>query len=184
MWSFGLLWLLFVQPYNSSRCGLVMTLKEDIVATVVREYLPVLALLGLLNILPLFFKVLVITFERRKLQSEVDISVVRRFFYYQMAKRIFALMSGSMSKGLEKMLLDPMSMFGDFSDSVGNQAAFSSIFLSLRCMSPLWLLRTASVSRGWVTPRAAFQQRYHQCHTAGHTEANIIGCLPTGSFVH
>merc|ERR1711988_298175 len=129
---------------------------RGIVATVVREYLPVLALLGLLNILPLFFKVLAITFERRKLQSEVDISVVRRFFYYQMANVYVALMSGSMSKGLEKMLLDPMSMFGDFSDSVGNQAAFFFNFLVFKmCMSPLWLLRTwPLVSRGWVTPRA------------------------------
>ena len=115
-----------------------------------------LALLALLNILPLLFKILAITFERRKLQSEVDISVVRRFVFYQFANVYVALMAGSMAAGLKEMVIRPLSIFEAFSESVASQAAFFFNFLVFKmCMSPLWLLRTwPLVSRGWVPPRA------------------------------
>ena len=130
---------------------------ESAGAIMVREYLPVLALLGLLNLLPLLFKILAIAFEKRKLQSEVDISVVRRFFDYQMANVYVALVAGSMADGLTAMVTQPLMIFEMFSESVASQAAFFFNFLVFKmCMSPLWLLRTwPLVSRGWVPPRAS-----------------------------
>ena len=53
------------------------------VTTFVNGYLPVVALLTIIGILPAIFKKIAYTFESRKTQSDVQNSILGRYFYYQ-----------------------------------------------------------------------------------------------------
>jgi hypothetical protein len=65
--------------------GMQWILANDSVATFVNGYLPVVALLTLILILPLIFEFIATSYEHRKFQSDVQHSVFRRYFYYQVS---------------------------------------------------------------------------------------------------
>jgi Calcium-dependent channel, 7TM region, putative phosphate len=51
----------------------------------VNGYLPVVALLGLILLLPVVFEYLAVKYEGRKTYSDVQASMLSRYFYYQLA---------------------------------------------------------------------------------------------------
>jgi hypothetical protein len=53
------------------------------ITTFVNGYLPVVALLTIIGILPALFKKIAYKFESRKTQSDVQNSILGRYFYYQ-----------------------------------------------------------------------------------------------------
>lgn len=59
--------------------------------TFVNGYLPVVALLTIIGILPSLFKKIAYTFESRKTQSDVQNSILGRYFYYQVNSTLFAI---------------------------------------------------------------------------------------------
>ena len=54
----------------------------------INSYLPVVTLLALIMILPLVFEIIAVKYERRKTLSDVNKSIVSRYFYYQVRKFI------------------------------------------------------------------------------------------------
>ena len=53
--------------------------------SIINSYLPVIALLGLILLLPLIFDRIAILYEQRKTLSGVENSIVGRYFWYQLA---------------------------------------------------------------------------------------------------
>lgn len=51
----------------------------------INGYLPVVALLCLILILPVIFQIVALKYERRKTKSDVQASMLGRYFYYQLA---------------------------------------------------------------------------------------------------
>jgi len=69
---------------NIPGCEWVLANAE--IASFVNGYLPVVGLLVLLMILPIIFEWVGEKYENRKTQSEVQQSVLQRYFYYQVSR--------------------------------------------------------------------------------------------------
>ncbi len=54
----------------------------------VNSYLPVVALLCILMLLPIIFEKVAVQYEKRKSLSDIQRSVVVRYFYYQVRAKI------------------------------------------------------------------------------------------------
>jgi hypothetical protein len=52
------------------------------VKALINAYLPVVALLALIMILPFVFEAVAVSYEKRKTTSDVNRSIVSRYFYY------------------------------------------------------------------------------------------------------
>merc|ERR1712194_655088 len=62
----------------------------------INGYLPVLALLGLILLLPLIFQWIATSYEKRKTLSGVQNSIVGRYFYYQLANIYITVTAGAL----------------------------------------------------------------------------------------
>jgi hypothetical protein len=63
-------------------------------AALINSYLPVVAMLGLIMILPIVFRWVAENFEHRKKKSSVERSIIGRFFYYQLANIFITVTTG------------------------------------------------------------------------------------------
>ena len=63
----------------------VETVHGGTFKSLINGYLPVVALLGLILLLPLIFNWVATSYEKRKTLSGVQNSIVGRYFYYQLA---------------------------------------------------------------------------------------------------
>jgi hypothetical protein len=73
-------------------------------------YLPVLALLGLINLLPMLFAFVAVSYEGSKSVGEVEQSVLRRFFNYQLANVWISVTAGSVLEALEDIVENPSAL--------------------------------------------------------------------------
>ncbi|KAJ8613572.1 hypothetical protein CTAYLR_006123 [Chrysophaeum taylorii] len=128
-------------------------MPDAIVAVWVGSLAPVLALLAIMNLLPLVFQLIAKFYERKKAVSEVDLSVVERFYRFQFVNLYVTILSGAVLSQLAKAWADPYT----FVKVVGTQtpvaARFFAKFLVVTSgTTPLWLLRAwPLVSRGYKT---------------------------------
>lgn len=76
----------------------------------VNGYLPVVVLLGLISILPIIFEYVAVKYERRKTLSDVQASMLGRYFYYQLANVYVSVSAGSIIKSMTAVLEDPKSI--------------------------------------------------------------------------
>lgn len=92
-------WAAVTVMVSSLPAVLEVLFDEEFVGTAeydfIMQKIPVLCLLSILNILPLLFTLHARFYEQRKSMSEVDLSVVRRFFDYQMANIYVTLMAST-----------------------------------------------------------------------------------------
>lgn len=113
--------------------------------------LPVVALLSLINLLPLIFQALARYYERRKAISKIDFAVVDRFFRFQMVNVYVSIFASALLAQLKKAWRNPWY----FVVTVGRGTPAASLFLAKLLTltagtSPLWCLRAwPLVSRGW-----------------------------------
>ncbi|CAN0314103.1 unnamed protein product, partial [Ectocarpus fasciculatus] len=77
---------------------------------VIAGYLPVVLLLLLMLLLPFLFQALAYRYERRKSHSEVQQSILTRYFTYQVANIYVTVASGSIISALQEILDDPTSV--------------------------------------------------------------------------
>ena len=63
-------------------------------AALINSYLPVVAMLGLIMILPIVFRWVAENFEHRKKKSSVERLIIGRFFYYQLANIFITVTTG------------------------------------------------------------------------------------------
>ena len=76
----------------------------------INGYLPVVALLGLILLLPLIFNAVATLYERRKTLSSVQNSIVGRFFYYQLANIYITVTAGAIWTSLAEIIDHPQNL--------------------------------------------------------------------------
>ncbi len=78
-------------PSLAKMPGLAWILDDDQenIRTLINSYLPVVALLTIILILPYIFEAVAIYYEHRKTLSDVNRTTVSRYFYYQVSFSLF-----------------------------------------------------------------------------------------------
>ncbi len=61
----------------------IQDFDEGKLKVLINAYLPVVTLLAIIMILPLIFEFIAVSYEKRKTLSDVNKSIVSRYFYYQ-----------------------------------------------------------------------------------------------------
>ena len=122
LWSFP---LAFIQAFAtadhlSAIPGLewIVTFNGGTLTSFVNGYLPVIALLGLISILPVVFEQIAVRYERKKTFSDVQSSILTRYFYYQLVNVYISVTAGS-------ILLSLADIIGTFASDRANQALLS-----------------------------------------------------------
>jgi hypothetical protein len=115
----------------------------------VNGYLPVVALLGLMQLLPLLFELLAKFYENRKTNSDIQRSILRRFFYYQLANVYVSITAASILDNLTEIIDSPSSLLSNFSDMIPTVVGY---FISLLCTKilaglPVIMLRLGALLR-------------------------------------
>lgn len=115
----------------------------------VNGYLPVVALLTLILILPLIFEYIAVNYEHRKTFSDVQASMQGRYFYYQLANVYVTVTAGSILKSLASMLDHPSSILYLFGDSLPSMVGYFVALLVTKIMAglPMIFLRFGALSR-------------------------------------
>jgi hypothetical protein len=90
--------------------GWITGWQSDKLTAFVNGYLPVVALLGLILILPVIFEYVAVKYERRKTFSDVQNSMMGRYFYYQLANIYVSVTAGSILKSLKDILDHPSNI--------------------------------------------------------------------------
>ena len=65
----------------------ILTVNSGSLTAFINGYLPVLALLGLILLLPVIFERIAVSYERRRTYSDIQRSILNRYFYYQVRSR-------------------------------------------------------------------------------------------------
>ena len=81
-------------------------------------YLPVAALLALTMILPVLFELLAANYERRKCLSDVQNSMLGRYFYFQVLNLYISVTAGSVWKSLADIIDHPTSILSLLGESM------------------------------------------------------------------
>jgi hypothetical protein len=87
--------------------GMEWVAQSGSVSSFVNGYLPVVGLLCLILILPLIFKFLATTYEKRLTYSDVQQSMMGRYFYYQVFNIYVTVTAGSLWRSLGDILDHP-----------------------------------------------------------------------------
>ncbi|CAM9127762.1 unnamed protein product [Ectocarpus fasciculatus] len=122
---------------------------------VIAGYLPVVLLLLLMLLLPFLFQALAYRYERRKSHSEVQQSILTRYFTYQVANIYVTVASGSIISALQEILDDPTSVLNILGETFPAVAVYflDVIIVKLFVGLPFELLR------GWPLIRVLWSQR-------------------------
>ena len=112
-------------------------------------YLPVVTLLGLILLLPVIFQWVAVHYEIRKTKSDIQRSILRRFFYYQMANIYVSITAGSIMENLQDIVDKPSSILIVLSDTVPAVVGYfiSLIMTKILAGLPVVLLRTGALLR-------------------------------------
>ena len=92
------------------------------------SYLASSVLLGLLAALPFFFNIIARSYEGLKLKSEIQNSIMTRYFYYQLANVFVSVYAGSIVSALQEIVDSPSSIFHILGSTIPN---FSVYFVNL-----------------------------------------------------
>jgi hypothetical protein len=104
--------------------------RRKFYANLVNGYLPVLCLLGLMQLLPLLFELLATHYENRKTNADIQRSILRRFFFYQLANVYVSISAASILDNLSEILDSPSSLLSNFSEMIPTVVGY---FISLIC---------------------------------------------------
>jgi Late exocytosis, associated with Golgi transport/Calcium-dependent channel, 7TM region, putative phosphate/Cytosolic domain of 10TM putative phosphate transporter len=88
----------------------ILSFNGGTLTSFVNGYLPVVALLFLICVLPIIFQQLALYYERRKTISDVQASICRRYFYYQLANIYITVSAGSLFNSLAEILDHPSNI--------------------------------------------------------------------------
>ena len=123
----------------------------------VNGYLPVAALLALTMVLPVIFEFLAKNYERRKRLSDVQNSMLGRYFYFQVLNLYISVTAGSVWKSLADIIDHPTSILSLLGESMPFMVGYfvsllvtkilvglPTIFLRFGALSKMCLRRTLS----------------------------------------
>lgn len=126
----------------------------------VNAYLPVVAMLIIMMVLPIIFEKIAVKFEKRKSLSDIHRSVVGRYFYYQLANVYIVVTAGSLWKSLATIITFPRSIFEIFGNSLPFVVGYFASLLITKILTglPLVILRTGSLFR-YIFLRIVFRNK-------------------------
>jgi hypothetical protein len=129
-------------------------------AALINSYLPVVAMLGLIMILPIVFRWVAENFEQRKKKSSVERSIIGRFFYYQLANIFITVTTGSIWKDLYEILNRPGNAFAYLAASFPTVVGYFVSFLMTKTLAglPIVLLRLDALTR-WCLFKLCFREK-------------------------
>jgi len=129
--------------------GMQWILVNASVANFVNGYLPVVALLTLILVLPFAFELVATRYEHRKTQSDVQHSIFVRYFYYQIANIYVSVTAGSIFISLQQILAHPYDVFRILGSKLPTVAGYFISLLLTKILAglPMVLLRIGALSR-------------------------------------
>ena len=115
----------------------------------INAYLPVLALLGLILILPVIFEKVATSYEKRKTLSDIQQSIVGRYFYYQLANIYITVTAGSLWKSAADILARPSAGLEILGNSLPTVVGYFIALIITKILGglPLVILRLGALSR-------------------------------------
>jgi len=127
----------------------ILTFQGGAFTAFVNGYLPVLALLGIILILPVIFQVIAIKYERRKTFSDVQGSLLGRYFYYQLANVYITATAGSLWKSLADIIDHPGNVLQLLGESLPTMVGYFVALLVTKILAglPMIFLRFGALSR-------------------------------------
>ena len=117
--------------------------RNTAIYDVLNQYLAVGVLLILLSILPFLFDVIARSYEGRKLESEIQNSIMTRYFYYQLANVFVSVGLGSIATSIHQILQNPSSILSILGTSLPTLSVYFTNLLIVKSFTavPLELLR-------------------------------------------
>ena len=115
----------------------------------INGYLPVVALLTLICALPLIFEAIARVYEKRKTISDVQDSIVGRYFYYQIANIYVTVTAGSIWKAAADIIERPAEMLEILGESIPMMVGYFMSLLITKILAglPMVILRMGALSR-------------------------------------
>jgi len=119
------------------------------ITVLINAYLPVVCLLAIIMILPYIFYSIAIGYEKRKTTSEVDKSVVSRYFYYQLANIYISVTAGSLWISASQIIQSPSAGLEILGNSLPTVVGYFISLLVTKILGglPLVILRPGALSR-------------------------------------
>jgi hypothetical protein len=130
-------------------CQLYYSSANRLAHNQVNGYLPVVLLLTIILILPLVFYAVALHYEDRKAKSEIQKSIIGRYFYYQLANIYITVTAGSILDSLGEIIEHPSSILAILGKSLPNVVGFFATFIMTKILAglPLILLRSGALVR-------------------------------------
>jgi hypothetical protein len=134
---------------------------DKAVSGFVNGYLPVILLLGIIMILPYIFHAVAIHYEDRKTQSDIQKSIIGRYFYYQLANVYVTVTAGSILDSLGEILEHPSNILAILGQSLPRVVGYFATFIMTKILAglPLILLRGSAIVRTMFI-RLCFKEKY------------------------
>ena len=127
----------------------ILTSGDGSVSKFVNGYLPVVALLCLILILPVIFELVARKYERRQTISDVQRSMLGRYFFYQIVNIYISVTAGSLWRSLAEIIDHPSSLFELLGESLPSMVGYFIALLITKILAglPLVFLRVGALSR-------------------------------------
>jgi len=129
-------------------------------AALINSYLPVVAMLGLIMLLPVVFRWMAEHYEQRKKKSSVERSIIGRFFYYQLANIFITVTAGSIWQALYEILDHPGNALAILAASLPTVVGYFVSLLMTKTLAglPIVLLRLDALIR-WCLFKLCFREK-------------------------
>jgi len=101
----------------------------------VNDYLPFLVILILMALLPLIFDLLARYYERVKCESEIQLSIMNRFFYYQLANVYVSITAGSVTYSINEIINNPQTILLIIGQQLPSVSIYFAGLITVRVMS-------------------------------------------------
>lgn len=127
----------------------VLTIEGGSFTSFINGYLPVIALLGLIMLLPILFEQIAINYEHRKTVSDVQRSMLGRYFYYQLANIYLTVTAGSFWESVADVLDHPGNILEILGRSLPKVVGYFISLLITKILAglPIIVLRVGALSR-------------------------------------
>lgn len=127
----------------------ILTFQGGAMTSFINGYLPVLALLGIILILPVLFEWVAVTYERRKTFTDIQGSLLRRYFYYQLANIYVTVTAGSLWKSLGDIIDHPGNILELLGQSLPTMVGYFVALLVTKILAglPMIFLRFGALLR-------------------------------------
>eukprot|EP00986_Skeletonema_menzelii_P004681 scaffold1625_cov144-Skeletonema_menzelii.AAC.10 len=154
--------------------GWLETLDGGNVAAFVNGYLPVVLLLTIIMVLPHIFYAVALHYEDRKTRSDVQKSIIGRYFYYQLANIYITVTAGSILDSLNEIIEHPTNILAILGKSLPNVVGYFATFVMTKLLVglPMILMRFGPLLR-MVFIKLCFREKYlteKELHEVYHPE--------------